>query len=67
MADVSKKKTMRDRMDELKAEFGKIVWPDGRTISRQSVATIVVSVFVALIIVFFDMIIQYGVDFLVDL
>ena len=65
MAD--NKKTVRDFWDDLKAEFGKIVWPDGETISRQSVATIVVSVFVALVIVFFDMIIQYGVDFLVEL
>ncbi len=67
MADTSKKKTLRDRWDDLKAEFGKIVWPDGRTISRQSTATIVVSIFVALVIVFFDMIIQYGVDYLVGL
>ncbi|MBQ7677692.1 MAG: preprotein translocase subunit SecE [Lachnospiraceae bacterium] len=67
MADSSKKKDVRDWWDDLKAEFGKIVWPDGRTISRQSVATIVVSVFVALLIVFFDMIIQYGVDRLVAL
>ena len=65
MAD--NKKTVRDFWDDLKAEFGKIVWPDGETISRQSVATIVVSVFVALVIVFFDMIIQYGVDRLVAL
>lgn len=67
MADSSKKRDVRDWWDDLKAEFGKIVWPDGRTISRQSVATIVVSVFVALMIVFFDMIIQYGVDRLVAL
>lgn len=67
MADSSKKKSLRDRWDGLVAEFHKIVWPDRQTISRQSIATIVVSVFVALIIVFFDMIIQYGVDFLVEL
>ena len=67
MADSKKKKAVRDYWDDLKAEFGKIVWPDGRTISRQSIATIVVSVFTALVIVFFDMIIQYGVDFLVEL
>ena len=67
MADSSKKRDVRDWWDDLKAEFGKIVWPDGRTISRQSAATIAVSVFVALLIVFFDMIIQYGVDRLVAL
>ncbi len=67
MADSSKKTTLRDRWDGLVAEFHKIVWPDGQMISKQSIATIVVSVFVALIIVFFDMVIQYGVDFLVGL
>ena len=61
------KKSFADRLDGLKAEFGKIFWPDGKLVFRQSTATIVVSVIVALLIVFFDMIIKLGVDFLVRL
>ncbi|MBE5909270.1 MAG: preprotein translocase subunit SecE [Lachnospiraceae bacterium] len=61
------KKSFADRLDGLKAEFGKIFWPDGKMVFRQSTATIVVSVIVALLIVFFDMIIKLGVDFLVRL
>ena len=61
------KVTFADRMNGLKTEFGKIVWPDGQTIYKQSVAVILVTILVALLIVFFDMIIQYGVDFLVNL
>ncbi len=67
MAENKDKVTFLDRWAGLKAEFGKIVWPDGKTISRQSVAVILVSIVVALIIVFFDMIIQYGVNFLTSL
>ena len=61
------KKSFADRLDGLKAEFGKIFWPDGKMVFRQSTATIVVSIIVALLIVFFDMIIKLGVDFLVRL
>ena len=61
------KKSFADRLDGLKAEFGKIFWQDGKMVFRQSTATIVVAVIVALLIVFFDMIIKLGVDFLVRL
>ena len=60
------KKSFADRLDGLKAEFGKIFWPDGEMVFRQSTATIVVSIIVALLIVFY-MIIKLGVDFLVRL
>lgn len=64
---MKEKKSFADRLDGLKAEFGKIFWPDGKMVFRQSTATIVVSIIVALLIVFFDMIIKLGVDFLVRL
>ena len=61
------KKSFADRLDGLRAEFGKIFWPDRGMVARQSTATIVVSVVIALLIVFFDMLIKLGVDFLVNL
>ena len=61
------KKSFAERLDGLSAEFGKIFWPDRGMVFRQSTATIVVSVVIALLIVFFDMIIKLGVDFLVSL
>ncbi|MCR4999481.1 MAG: preprotein translocase subunit SecE [Lachnospiraceae bacterium] len=63
----NEKKSFADRLDGLKAEFGKIFWPDRSMVFRQSTATIVVSVVIALLIVFFDMVIKLGVDFLVNL
>ena len=51
----------------LKAEFKKIIWPNKQSLARQTIAVIVVSVALGLIIALMDYIIQYGVDFLVGL
>lgn len=51
----------------LKAEFGKIVWPDKESLVKQTAAVIAVSVVLGLVISIMDMFIQYGVDFLVKL
>ena len=61
------KTTMSQRFGNLKSEFSKITWPEPKMVGKQSVAVIVTSVVVGLIIVVLDMIIQYGVDFLVNL
>ncbi len=67
MSDNKEKATLLTWWEGLKAEFGKIFWPDTTQVTKQSTAVIVASVIIALLIVFFDMIIQYGVDFLVNL
>lgn len=51
----------------LQAEFHKIVWPDKKSLGKQTVAVIVVSVILGAIIAVLDMGIQYGIDFLVNL
>jgi preprotein translocase subunit SecE len=51
----------------LKAEFKKIIWPDKTSLTRQTVAVVVVSVVLGLIIAVLDILIKYGVDFLVNL
>ena len=51
----------------LKAEFRKIIWPDQKSVVRQTIAVIAVSVVTGLIIALLDWIIQYGVNFLVGL
>lgn len=67
MADTKEKTTLSDWWSGLRAEFGKIFWPDREQVTKQSAAVVVVSIIIALLIVFFDMIIQYGVDILVNL
>ena len=49
----------------LKAEFKKIIWPDKKTLVKQTVAVIVCSVCLGILIWMIDVVIQYGVDFLV--
>ena len=50
-----------------KAEFKKIVWPDQKSLTRQTIAVVSVSVALALIIKILDMIMTIGIDVLVTL
>ncbi len=49
----------------LKQEFNKIFWPDSKTLVKQTIAVVTVSVVVGLIIAVMDWAIQYGVDFII--
>ncbi len=51
----------------LKTEFDKIIWPDKKSLTRQTAAVAAVSVILGLIIAVLDVIIKYGVDILVNL
>ena len=49
----------------LRAEFKKIIWPDKKTLVKETVAVIVCSVLLGGIIAIVDALIQYGIDFIV--
>ena len=49
----------------LKAEFKKIIWPDKKTLVKQTVAVITCSVILGVIIAVIDALVQYGIEFLV--
>ena len=51
----------------MKAEFKKIIWPDKKTLAKETVAVVSVSVVVGAIIAVIDFLIQHGVDILVNL
>lgn len=51
----------------LKQEFKKISWTDRKSVVKQTIAVVAVSVVVGLIIAVLDWMIQYGVDFLLGL
>jgi preprotein translocase subunit SecE len=51
----------------LKQEFKKISWTDRKSVVKQTIAVVSVSVVVGLIIAVLDWMIQYGVDFLLGL
>ena len=49
----------------VKAEFKKIIWPDKKTLGKQTAAVVTASVVLGAIIAVMDFLIQYGIDFLV--
>lgn len=49
----------------LKAEFKKIIWPDKKTLAKETTSVVVVSVFLAGIISVIDIIVKYGIDILI--
>ncbi len=51
----------------VKSEFKKVVWPDRQSTLRQSVAVVIISVVVGVIIAVLDFIVQYGVHFLTSI
>ena len=51
----------------MKAEFKKIVGPDQKSLTKQTIAVVSVSVALALIIKILDMLMTYGIDILVTL
>ena len=53
--------------DGLKAEFRKIIWPSKEDITKETTAVVVCSVILGVLIAVLDLIIQYGVDFLVNI
>ena len=53
--------------DGLKAEFGKIVWPDKKSVGKQTLTVVVICVILGIIIAILDYAIQNGVDFLINI
>lgn len=51
--------------DGLKSEFNKIVWPDRKTLGKETGAVVAVSVVLGILIVVIDWAVQYGLDFLI--
>ena len=51
----------------LKAEFKKVIWPDKKTLAKQTAAVVFVSVFLGVLIAVIDILVKYGIDILVTL
>ena len=51
----------------LKAEFKKIVWPDKKSLARESAAVVASAVALGIIIKVIDVVINYGLEFLMGL
>ena len=49
----------------LQAEFKKVIWPDQKTLAKQTTAVVAVSVVLGALIAVIDVILRYGIDLLV--
>lgn len=67
MGETENKAPKQSFFKGLSAEFKKIIWPDKKSLARQTTAVVAVSVVMGLVIALMDYIIQHGVDFLVGL
>ena len=65
MAGTTEKKQKKSWFKGLSAEFKKIIWPDKKTLVKQTIAVTVCSVGLGLLIAIIDSILKYGIDFLV--
>ena len=62
---VKTKKQKKSWFKGLKAEFKKIVWPDQKSLTKETAAVVIVSVVVGVIISVVDFIARIGIEFLV--
>ena len=49
----------------LRAEFKKVIWPDKKTLAKQTTAVVSVSILLGVLISVIDAILKYGIDLLV--
>lgn len=60
-SDKTQKKSF---FEGVKTEFGKIIWPEKKSVCRQTVAVLIISVLLGALIKVLDMFIQYGLSFI---
>ena len=55
----------RNWFQGLQSEFKKVIWPDKKTLARQTTAVVAVSVILGALIAVIDVILRYGIDLLI--
>ena len=49
----------------IKAEFKKIVWPDKKSLVRETIAVFVITILLAIIIMLIDYVVKFGIDLII--
>lgn len=62
---VKTKKQKKSWFKGLKAEFKKIVWPDRKSLAKETIAVVIVSVILGVVITIVDLVTRFGIEFLV--
>lgn len=61
----NEKAPKKDFIKGLKAEFKKIIWPDKKTLTKQTIAVMVVSIALGVTIAVLDLIIKFGLNIII--
>ena len=64
-AEKKQKAPKKNRWKGLQAEFKKVIWPDKKTLAKQTTAVVSVSLLLGVLISVIDAILKYGIDLLV--
>ena len=67
MSEAKEKAPKKSWFKGLKAEFKKIIWPDKKSLTKQTIAVVATSVALGIIIKIVDVILSYGIDALISL
>lgn len=62
---VKTKKQKKSWFKGLKTEFSKIIWPYQKSLTKETIAVLVVSVLLGVIISVVDLIVRFGIEFIV--
>lgn len=65
MTDTKDKSKKTSWFKGLQSEFRKVVWPDKKTLIKQTVAVVSATVVLGAFISIVDAVLKYGIDFLV--
>lgn len=63
--ETKQKKQKKSWFKGLKAEFKKIIWPDRKSLTKETIAVVFVSVLLGVIIAIVDFVARIGIEFLV--
>ena len=66
-AEKAEKGSIQSWFDGVKAEFRKIIWPDQKSLVKQTCAVVAVSIVLGIMIAILDFIFQHGVEILTNI
>lgn len=66
-AEKAEKRSIQDWFDGVKAEFRKIIWPDQKSLVKQTCAVVAVSIVLGIMIAILDFLFQHGVEILTNI
>ena len=67
MSEAAEKAPKKSLFKGLKAEYKKIIWPDKKSLTKQTIAVVATSVALGIIIKILDVIMTYGIDAIMKL